>query len=447
MLAQGEGEFYIPEPSTTVPPAGFAGVAHESAANDPAAWAMGEMPWMGMYQAPVAPYQQADFMQPMIMPMFYPLGAMQMTMGTETLQDMLWKDPQYGMQEDAALIGMEQLEGTVAAPTTHRRSKRGGKAVRARRVEAAAQSEEATEVKHADSASLSSTWTSEDSCDLEIKTDSPSSTRSPSQVDSATDGSSCCDTVFEGSESVDAAPTTKVDPMLAEFDTADAGRRDWLFYWVSKSFWPLALTKRGCRILQKAIDVGTPAYQQQLLENLRGNVVEAMRSSHANYVLQKFIEIMPPDRIGFIVTELQDQVLRVARQRFGCRILQRLVEHCKPEQTVAMIDEVLGDATQLCRHQYGNYVLQHILQHGSPSQRTIIADVVQKDIVRLSKHRVASHVVSCAMVHCPPEDVRSLTMTLHQEAGQMQQLSRRQYGSFVVREANRVSRLLQNQDK
>jgi len=266
MFAQGEGEFYIPEPSATVPPAGFAGVAHESAANVPVAWAMGEMPWMGMYQAPVAPYQQVDLfpqqtpsdfpsttvlMQPMIMPMFYPFGGMQMSIGTEQLVPTETLEGYANfceqLQEDAAPVGMHQLEATVAAPKNHRRSKRGGAApknhrnpLRAKRVEAAqtiartkaAQSEEANEVRHADSVSLSSTRTSEESTDLEIKNEGAQSftseVGSPSQVDSATDGSACCDTVCEGSESVDAAPTAKVDPVPVGWHTTDPGRREWI---------------------------------------------------------------------------------------------------------------------------------------------------------------------------------------------------------------------------
>jgi len=240
----------------------------------------------------------------------------------------------------------------------------------------------------------------------------------------------------------DARSLGNVDPMVLELDGPDEKRRQYILGWVSESFWPLALNKRGCRILQKAIDVGSPTYQGQLLQNLHGHVYQAMQSLHANYVLQKFIELMPPDSLGFIVTELQGQVLTVARHRFGCRILQRLVEHCTPAQTERMVHIILGDATALLRHSYGNFILQHILQHGTPCQRTAIADVILADIIRLSKHRLASHVVSCSLVHCASEDVQRLTDALLNDEGQCAHLARREYGSFVVREAHRALRLL-----
>lgn len=235
-----------------------------------------------------------------------------------------------------------------------------------------------------------------------------------------------------------------VDPLVLELDGPDEMRRQAILGWVLESFWSLALDKRGCRIVQKAIDVGTPIYQAKLLEQLRGRVHQAMVSLHANYVLQKFIETMPPENIQFIVTELQRQILSVARHRFGCRILQRLLEHCTQDQTKRVTDILLGDAIALLRHSYGNFVLQHILQHGSPSHRSAIADVILGDIIRLSKHRLASHIVSCALIHCSTEDVQRLTNALLNDEEQSAHLARREYGSFVVREAQRALRLLKS---
>lgn len=238
----------------------------------------------------------------------------------------------------------------------------------------------------------------------------------------------------------------RVDPMMLELESEDEADRNKALFWVSKSFWPLALSKRGCRILQKAIDVEehNKDYIQLLLDQLPGHCMEALQSPHANHVLQKFITVMPPERIQFVLAELEPHTLQIARNRFGCRILQRLIEHCPPEETLGMIEKVLDDAGSLCRHQYGNYVIQHILQHGKSSQKSRIAEVVRPDIIRLSKHRVASHVISSAMIHCPQDDVQRLTQAVLHDAGQLAELSRREYGSFVVREVNRIARQIRD---
>jgi len=242
---------------------------------------------------------------------------------------------------------------------------------------------------------------------------------------------------------------TSPDPLLLELESSDEAKRQAAMTWVSESFWVLAITKRGCRIVQKAIDVGSPAYQQQLVKQLTGRVMEALQSPHANYVLQKFIETIPPEHMEFVLTELQEEqeesLLALARHRFGCRILQRVMEQFSSEQAEPMIDKILTDIASLSRHQYGNFVVQHILQNGLPSQRHAIAVVVGEDIIRLSKHRIASHVVSSAMINCPTEDVERLTQLLLSDAGQLTEVSRRQYGSFVVREVKRATRLLKSE--
>merc|ERR1711988_1627959 len=238
--------------------------------------------------------------------------------------------------------------------------------------------------------------------------------------------------------------TDKVETALVDLESGDIEKRQRIFKWVTEAFWPLAFNKQGCRLVQKAMDVGTPAYQAQLLENLPGYVYDALQSPHANYVLQKFIEVVsPPEKLQFIVQELQGNVLYVARHRFGCRILQRLMEHCAPWQLKEMIDKVLTDTAALCRHQYGNFILQHILQYGSPSQRHVIAECVLADVMRLSKHRLASHIVSCALVNCSREDIQRLTDAVLEDSGKLYQLSCREYGSFVVREVKRAVKLLQ----
>jgi len=176
-------------------------------------------------------------------------------------------------------------------------------------------------------------------------------------------------------------------------------------------------------------------------------VLEALQSPHANYVLQKCFEIMPPHKLHFVLRELENHGAFVARHRFGCRVIQRALEHCSHEQNEELIAEVLLDASQLVRHTYGNFVIQHILQYGTPDQTHRIAEVLLLDAIRFAKHRIASHVMSCALSCCSPEDVESLTAVLAGDEGQWADLTRRQYGSFVVREVNRVNGRLRDAGK
>jgi len=270
---------------------------------------------------------------------------------------------------------------------------------------------------------------------------SGSTTCSTGGNDESAEGSSANEDLPKNKRHHETRYADNIDTLLSDLDSNESETRKHAFQRVSEAFWSLAFNSKGCRVVQKAMDVGTPAYQVQLLENLPGFVYDAMQSPHANYVLQKFIEVIPPERIQFIVEEVQDNVLAIARHRFGCRILQRLLEHCTPWQTEQLINKVLPDAALLCRHQYGNFILQHILQYGSPNQRTAVAECVLADIMRLSKHRLASHIVCCALVNCSEKDVQRLTQAMLHDPSKFYQLSRSEYGSFVVREVNRAVRL------
>jgi len=232
----------------------------------------------------------------------------------------------------------------------------------------------------------------------------------------------------------------EADNAMLELDNVDGANFRPTMDWVVSTAWPLALTRNGCRVVQQAIDVGSLKDQKAIVEKLHGRVLEAMLSPHANHVLQKCIEILPGESMSFVLTELQGNGAFAARHRFGCRILQRLIEHCPASQAEGIISEVMVDTATLCRHQYGNFVVQHILQHASSEHRSAVAEVLCEDTIRLAKHRVASHVLSCAMVHCAPADVHKLT----QVVGSLRGLSRREYGSFVVREVNRAARLMQD---
>jgi len=239
---------------------------------------------------------------------------------------------------------------------------------------------------------------------------------------------------------VGCAEEAAMDTALLELDNSDGANFRSTMDEVVSTAWALALTKNGCRVVQKAIDVGSSKDQKAIAEKLHGRVLEAMLSPHANHVLQKCIEILPGESMKFVLTELQGNGAFAARHRFGCRILQRLIEHCPASQVEGIISEVMADTATLCRHQYGNFVVQHILQHASSEHRSAVAEVLCEDTIRMAKHRVASHVLSCAMVHCAPQDVHKLT----QVVGSLRGLSRREYGSFVVREVNRAARLMQD---
>jgi hypothetical protein len=226
----------------------------------------------------------------------------------------------------------------------------------------------------------------------------------------------------------------EVDQMLLAMECSSSEKRKTAMEWVVSSTHSLAFTRRGCRIVQRAMELATSADKEQIVENLQGLALDALQSPHANYVLQKCFEIASPSKIALVLRELKGHGAFIARHRFGCRVLQRALENCPSEQIDELITEILMETPNLVRHTYGNFVMQHILQYGTSSQVHQIAEVLLADATRFTRHRIAGHVISCAMSCCSPDDVQNLTEAL----GEGGYFLRRHDGNLVTHKVNRA---------
>lgn len=231
---------------------------------------------------------------------------------------------------------------------------------------------------------------------------------------------------------------SEAELMIEELGAAGVARRTSLLAQLAEDAWPLATSPTGCRVLQRAVEVASPAEQAALAEGLRGHVVEAAASPQANFVLQKCITVMPPARLSFVLEEMRGHAVAAAKSRSGCRVLERIVEHFSTEQAEELVGEVLSGAESLCRHAFGNFVIQHILEHGTPAHQSRVAAVLGADAQRLARHRVASHVIKCALVNCTAEDKRRLVEALSADAEALADLAHHHCGSFVMRELKRA---------
>jgi len=180
-----------------------------------------------------------------------------------------------------------------------------------------------------------------------------------------------------------------------------------------------ALDARGCRLLQRALELGDDQQQVLLANELRGHVCEALESPHANHVLQQAIELMRPSAVQFILPELRrwGKPSALARHRYGCRVLERLIEHFPPHDLALFIGEVLEEALHLCRHVYGNFVMQHVLEHGEQTQKKRIIDVLCSDLAGVALDQHACSVLDKALSYGSPSDQLLLAEQVINERG------------------------------
>jgi len=199
--------------------------------------------------------------------------------------------------------------------------------------------------------------------------------------------------------------------------------------------WRFSTEPLGCRVVQLALKVSDQPGRAALAEELKGHVLEAMDSPHANYVVQQVVELMPTPQIGFVACELTGAGCRAARHRYGCRIVCRLLEHSdrKDGSTAELVDEILREANELSRHIFAHHVVQAALEHGLPRHREQIAAALIGDLPRNARNRNASYVIETALLHCSPSDRSAIALELRGGIGGVANLAQSQFGRHVVK--------------
>jgi len=195
--------------------------------------------------------------------------------------------------------------------------------------------------------------------------------------------------------------------MIERLEVADKTDKAQLVEWILKAPMVLALSKHGCRVVQKALEVCNSSDRDALVGKLEPFLEQLYVCQNGNYVLTKIVEVMPSAAIGGVIAKLSCQVGQVARHKFGCRVLERLIEHCDESQMGDLIDEIVADAGALCRHPYGNFVVQHLIEH-SPSHRAPILDSILEDLPILACHRTGSWILQKIMDYAEENGKRAI---------------------------------------
>jgi len=204
--------------------------------------------------------------------------------------------------------------------------------------------------------------------------------------------------------------------------------------WVVSSALALSLTKYGCRLVQKAIDLADAVLRARIARNILPHASDIYTSPNANHVLGKLVEIMPQSQLGPLWEALRGQTAAVARHRFGSRILQRSVEHCSEVDSGFLLDEVQSELEALARHPFGNFVVQTLLEHGSEARRRACVERLLPHVLEHATHKTASNVVQCLLEHSDVESQAAIADAFLAGHGvlSLEAIASTRYGSFVV---------------
>jgi len=267
----------------------------------------------------------------------------------------------------------------------------------------------------------------------DTETQEPSSTRESSVH--SNDESNTTQRPKEGSLEELVEHQEKCSELVAKLEAADSAEKKSIIEWLLPAAMPLALSRCGCRLVQKALEAPSSAGRDLLVAELEPHAVELYESLHGNHVLTRMIEVMPSAALGPMVGRLWEKgPTTIARHRFGCRVWERLIEHCSAAQIGPLLDLLILDSEALCRHQYGNFVVQHLLEYGSLLCRHGILSRLLPDLPTLAMHRTASHVIQRALDFSDEESQAAIISTLLCAAspGSLVEVASSRYGSYVV---------------
>jgi len=221
-----------------------------------------------------------------------------------------------------------------------------------------------------------------------------------------------------------------------QLENSDISKRVGILIWMQPAVVDLALSAKGTRVVQKALEVTGGEPQLALSQCFHGRVRQLLDSHHGNHVLQKSIVVMPPHAIHFILHELSffsGGWVGVVKHRFGCRVVERLLEHCKSDVTTPIVAAVVAEIDLLAKHPFANYVVQHILEYVPAHRHQVVNALIQVGVPLLAQHRVASNIVEKAFEHGDVKSQVLLAEAVLSSPYAIVEMGCSRYGSFTVR--------------
>lgn len=211
---------------------------------------------------------------------------------------------------------------------------------------------------------------------------------------------------------------------------------------------PDEIPNGGLTVFAQALEHILVEQQAELVKELEPDVIKIVKDQNGNHVVQKVIEVVPRQHIGFVMDAFRGNVSQLSSHNYGCRVIQRILEHGSDEDKVAIMQELHECAQGLITDQYGNYVTQHVIEKGKPEDRSKMIAIVTGQLVTLSKHKFASNVVEKCIEHGTAAErhlmIEQLTAVGGDGSSDLQLMMKDQYGNYVIRKFEHVSRLPSN---
>jgi mRNA-binding protein PUF3 len=243
------------------------------------------------------------------------------------------------------------------------------------------------------------------------------------------------------------------DKLKTRMEGACTEDRRYIVQWLAASAFGLALSREGCKVLQRVLELAQGQERKLLFEALHKHLVPLYESPNGNYVVTKLIEVLPKPVLTPLIDALQNKGAKVvARHQYGCRLLERLLEHYPEEEepdveaslSITKIwNDVVDDFQELATHAYGNYVIQHLLEEGPQRRREEVLPRLLPNVSHFAVSRTASHVVQKSLEQCGREGQLAIVDALlnaTESDPSMGKVASNRYGTYVVQQLGKELR-------
>jgi mRNA-binding protein PUF3 len=177
--------------------------------------------------------------------------------------------------------------------------------------------------------------------------------------------------------------------------------------------------------------------QQEIVEELRPNIIQIIKDQNGNHVIQMVIKMVPRLCIPFMMDAFRGQVDSLAKHNYACRVIQRILEYGTDAERKSLMTDLHTCTAQLITDTYGNYVIQHIIAQGEPEDRSIMIQHVIDRLLYLSKHKFASNVVEKCIEYGTVDERRAIRLKLttpnSDGTSPLQLMMKDQFGNYVIR--------------
>uniref|UniRef100_A0A183CMP5 PUM-HD domain-containing protein n=1 Tax=Globodera pallida TaxID=36090 RepID=A0A183CMP5_GLOPA len=179
-----------------------------------------------------------------------------------------------------------------------------------------------------------------------------------------------------------------------------------------------ALDPQGSRFIQQKLERANPTEKAQLVDALRGHVLELAQHMNGSHVIRKALET--------IINEILTQVIPLSLHKYGCWVIECVLEHCTHKRLV--LEQLHANVATLVTDQYGNHVIQHInslslheygnlvvqrlLEHCTEQQKRPVLEQLLDNVPTLVMDKYGSFVIQHMVEHGRPEDRERIVRSL-----------------------------------